>query len=138
MTTDRQRIRHLIDMAERLSALRLSVDEDVERLRGLRADCRELAQLAEGLVDNEVVAPLMSKLEAIERKCAQLEVRIGEGCAERDSVQESVVELCAVVLPAMQVRAARQTYWATVVLAFFTFALIIATIGAALLARGAT
>lgn len=86
--------------------------------------------------DTSTAAPSSAQFTISESELAQAGCdALTQKSLEIERLQAQIDILSAVVLPAVQARAAIKTFWATVVLSFATVGLIVATVGAVMISR---
>lgn len=129
---DKDRVNQLIDLAERIMELRSSNAVLGKRIAdvntGLPAQRTELAKTTAGQ-EHERLTRRLNEAKALTDQLAEREHEVGQ-------LQDELATLSAVVLPALQAKAARNTTIATWALVLVTVALMGVTLFAAFIAAG--
>ena len=125
---DADRVDQILDMSERLSdrASRLAEERAV-----VDSEAREIARLEEELsqaLESPVHAEREAELRARRDSHGEALASVQRTSEELATLQADVNALAAVVLPAIQAKAARNTHFATWALVLATVALLVATI----------
>lgn len=124
--SDRRSVQYLVDLSERVIALRLEAEAQQSVCARLEA-----AAWTRAVPHDEGMALRQEDTQAIFDANDSIR-RLEE---DLDRLEQSLSRLSAAVLPALQVRAAHATTRATWALVFFTAALIAATVVAAVIVR---
>lgn len=125
---DADRVDQILDISERLidSASRLA-----EERAAVDSEAREIARLEEELsqaLESPVRAEREAELRARRKRHGEALASVQRTSEEQTALQADVNALAAVVLPAIQAKAARNTHIATWALVLATAALLVATV----------